>query len=100
MTDDRIGQAVYTDSFACRKVSVTGTGGIAATVFVTVQRGQVWMSIHPPFTWEAIMEPRKVDELMRTLALAQEDAKKMAMPRGKSASVEAKRPSGRSRAEL
>jgi hypothetical protein len=46
-------------------------------VVVTTRRGQVWMSIQPPFTWEAIMEPVLVDELIRTLALAAEDAKKM-----------------------
>lgn len=71
------GQTSYSDSFMLRRVSVTGTGGVVATVVVTAQRGQVWMSIQPPFTWEAIMEPGKVDELMRTLGLAREDAKKM-----------------------
>jgi hypothetical protein len=84
-TDNGTGPAIYIDPPVCRKVSVTGTGGVAATVFVTVQRGQVWMSIQPPFTWEAIMEPGKVDELMRTLELAREDVKRMAMARGKSA---------------
>lgn len=74
--DSPAGQAMYTDSFVRRKVSVKGTGGVAATVVVTAQRGQVWVSIQPPFTWEAIMEPGKVDELMRTLGLAREDAKK------------------------
>lgn len=59
-----------------RKVSVKGIGGVAATVVVTVQRGQVWMSIHPPFAWEAIMEPEKVDELIHTLAVATNSAKK------------------------
>jgi hypothetical protein len=61
-----------------RKVSVKGSGGVAATIVVTVQQGQVWMSIQPPFTWGAIMEPRNVDELIRTLALAAEGAKKIA----------------------
>lgn len=60
-----------------RKVSVKGSGGVSATVVVTVQQGKVWVSITPPFTWEAIMEPAKVDELMRLLGLAQEDAKRM-----------------------
>ena len=71
------GQAVCTDSFVLHRVSVTGTGGVAATIFVTAQRGQVWMSIQPPFTWEAIMVPGKVDELIRTLGLAREAAKRM-----------------------
>ncbi|MGH3799926.1 MAG: hypothetical protein ACRDTD_07320 [Pseudonocardiaceae bacterium] len=35
------------------------------------------MSIQPPFTWEAIMEPGKVDELIHTLVLAREGAKRM-----------------------
>ncbi len=34
------------------------------------------MSIQPPFTWGAIMEPWKVEELIRTLILAAESAKK------------------------
>ncbi len=34
------------------------------------------MSIQPPFTWEAIMEPWKVDELIQTLAQAAEGARK------------------------
>jgi len=46
-------------------------------VVVIVQRGKVWMSIQPPFTWDASMEPGMVEELIRTLALAAEDAKKM-----------------------
>lgn len=71
------GQAVYIGSVVHRKVSVKGSGGVAATVVVTMQQGQVWMSIQPPFTWEAIMEPEKVDELIRTLALATDGARKM-----------------------
>lgn len=65
-----------------RRVSVKGSCGVSATVVVTVQQGQVWMSIQPPFTWETIMEPRHVDELIRTLALAVEGAKKMAAQQG------------------
>ncbi|MGH3511332.1 MAG: hypothetical protein ACRDQI_13370 [Pseudonocardiaceae bacterium] len=57
-----------------RTVSVKGTGGITATVVVTLQRGTVWLSIHPPFTWDAIMGPEKVDELIRTLVPAREAA--------------------------
>jgi|GEM_PF-2813272 len=60
-----------------RKVTVNGSGGVVATVVVTARRGKVWMSIQPPFTWDAIMEPGMVEELIRTLALAAEDAKKM-----------------------
>lgn len=70
-------QAMYTNSFVRRTVSVEGSGGLAATVVVIAQRGRVWVSIQPRFTWEAIMEPGKVDELIHTLGLAREDAKKM-----------------------
>jgi hypothetical protein len=35
----------------------------------------VWLSIVPPFTWEAIMEPGKVDELIHVLGLAREEAR-------------------------
>lgn len=70
-----------------RRVSVAGSGGVSATVVVVARRGQVWVSIMPPFTWEAILEPIKVDELIRTLELAQEDAKKMTRASEKRASV-------------
>lgn len=50
---------------------------LAATVVVTAQQGQVWISIQPPFTWDAIMEPQQVDELIRALAAATNIAKKM-----------------------
>lgn len=75
------GQTTYAGSVIHRKLSVKGSGGVSATVVVTVQQGKVWLSIVPPFTWDAIMEPVKVDELIRTLGLAREDAKRMA--RGK-----------------
>jgi hypothetical protein len=61
-----------------RVVAVAGSGGIAATVIVTVRRGFVWMSIMPPFTWEAILDPGKVDELVGTLTLAGKDARDQA----------------------
>lgn len=69
--EDQVLRAVY------RKVSVKGGGGVSATVVVTVRQGKVWVSIRSPFTGEAIMEPVKVDELIHTLGLAREDAKKM-----------------------
>ncbi len=50
--------------------------GVAATVVIRVVRGMVWMSISPPFTWEAIMEPGKVEEVIRTLELARKEAEK------------------------
>ncbi|MGH3692459.1 MAG: hypothetical protein ACRDRX_00370 [Pseudonocardiaceae bacterium] len=54
---------------------------MVATVVVIAQRGQVWVSITPPFTWEAIMDPGKVDEVIHVLTLAREDAKKMTKAR-------------------
>lgn len=74
------GQARYTgaESLVHRKVSVKGSGGVSAALVITVQQGQVWMSIQRPFTWEAIMEPSKVEELIRTLMLTADAAKKMA----------------------
>jgi hypothetical protein len=64
-----------------RKVAVKGREHVAATVVVTVVQGDVWMSISPPFTWEAILEPGKVDELISVLAVARDDAKTMAAAR-------------------
>ncbi len=78
-------QAKYSHTGLPRRVSVKGTEGANATVVVTVVQGKVWMSISPPFTWEAIMEPLKVDELMHVLELAREDAKKMAAARSERA---------------
>lgn len=60
-----------------RKISVIGTGGISATIILTAQQGAVWMSIQPPFTWEAIIEPKKIDELIGTLTQAKEEAKRL-----------------------
>jgi hypothetical protein len=60
-----------------RKVTVKGSGGVVATVVVTARCGKVRMSIQPPFTWDAIMEPGMVEALIRTLVVAAEDAKTM-----------------------
>ncbi len=58
-----------------RRVRVTGMQGVEVTVVVTVVQGTVWMAISPPFTWEAIMEPGKVDEVLSVLELARDEAK-------------------------
>jgi hypothetical protein len=50
-----------------RRIAVTGMQGVAATVVVTVVQNKVWLSIQPPFTWEAIMEPAKVDDVIHAL---------------------------------
>lgn len=55
-----------------------GSGGEDATVIVAVHRNTVWLSIQPPFTWDAIMEPGHVDELMRVLGAARDEAERMA----------------------
>ena len=52
---------------------------VVVTVVVTVYRGDVWMSIVPPFTWEAIMEPAKVDELIQVLGSARQEARRPAV---------------------
>jgi hypothetical protein len=62
---------------------VKGSGGVTATVVVVTQRGYARVSIEPPFTWEAIMNPVKIDELIHMLELAREDAKKMAAARSR-----------------
>jgi hypothetical protein len=56
------------------QVSVKGREGVAATVVVTTYPGYVWMSIVPPFTWEAIMDPGHVDQLIHALGLAREES--------------------------
>lgn len=59
---------------APREVAARASGGIRATVVVTVQQGAVLMSIVPPFTWEAIMAPETVDELIGALTQARNEA--------------------------
>jgi len=64
-----------------RRVHVKGMQGVDATVVVTVVRDRVWLSISPPFTWEAIMAPEKVNEVISILTLAREEASKVATAR-------------------
>jgi hypothetical protein len=64
-----------------RRVLGKGMQGVDVAVVVRAVQGTVWVSISPPFTWEAIMEPRKVDEMIHVLELAREEAKKMAAVR-------------------
>jgi hypothetical protein len=59
--------------------------GVNAAVVVTVVRDKVWLSISPPLTWEAIMEPGKVDEVISLLELARNEAIKAAITRKGSA---------------
>jgi hypothetical protein len=69
-----------TTSVPCR-VFVKGLQGVDVTLVVTVVQGTVWLSISPPFTWEAIMQPVKVDELVHVLELARDEAKKTPVAR-------------------
>lgn len=49
---------------------------MSATVVVAVNRGGVWVSIDPPFTFEAILEPVHVDKLIGILAEAAKEAQR------------------------
>ena len=70
-----------------RRVRVKGMQGVDATVVVTVVRDTVWLSISPPFTWEAIMKPGRVDEVISILELARDEANKVATARNRSATT-------------
>lgn len=58
-----------------RRVRVMASGGDTATVIVRVMHGYVWLSISPPFTWEAIMTPETVDDVVKVLELARDEAR-------------------------
>jgi hypothetical protein len=75
---------------APRRVRVKGMQGVDVTVVVAVAQGTVSLSVSPPFTWEAIMEPGKVDELMHVLELARDEAKQRAAARREHASLAGK----------
>jgi hypothetical protein len=61
-----------------RRVALKGMQGVDATVVVIVVQDTVWMSISPTFTWEAIMEPENVDQVISILELARNEAKNVA----------------------
>lgn len=65
-----------------RRVCVKACQGEVAVVVVKVVRGTVWLSISPPFAWEAILEPENVDEVISVLELARDEARQMAAARG------------------
>lgn len=73
----------YTGTGVPRRILVKGSGNVPATVVVTARQGRVWMSVIPPFTWDAIMEPEKIDELMHVLRLTQEEARTMTFVGGR-----------------
>lgn len=60
-----------------RRVRVKASGGETATVVVRVVQGCVWLSVSPPFTWEAVMTPGIVDEVVGVLEVAKEEAEQM-----------------------
>ncbi|MDQ2883101.1 MAG: hypothetical protein M3Y48_18470, partial [Actinomycetota bacterium] len=57
---------------------------------VTVVQDTVWLSISPLFTWEAILEPGKVDEVISMLELARDEATKVVATRKGSACRDSK----------
>lgn len=61
-----------------RRVRVQGRAGVETTVVVTTVRDNVWLSISPPLTWEAIMTTGTVDGVISTLELARDEAMKAA----------------------
>lgn len=78
------GQAVYVGPDIYRRVAVKGMEGVSATIVVTVRRGKVWVSIQPPFTSETILDPEKVDAVIRTLTQARDDARRTSSIRSRS----------------
>ncbi|MGH3802797.1 MAG: hypothetical protein ACRDTD_22260, partial [Pseudonocardiaceae bacterium] len=68
-----------------RRVRVKGMQRVDVTVVVTVVHDTVWLSISPPFTWEAIMGPGRADDVIPMLELARDEAKKVATARNGSA---------------
>ncbi len=66
-----------------RRVRVTDVQGVEVTVVVRVVQDTVWMSISPPFTWEAIMEPGKVDEVVSVLEIVRDEARTATAPGGR-----------------
>ena len=63
----------WLDTFR-EKLAVRGRQGMKVTVIVTVYRGTVWISIDPPFTSEAILEPEHVANLIDMLTQAVKEA--------------------------
>jgi hypothetical protein len=60
-----------------RRVSVRSTSGEPARVVITVRRSWVFVFIDPHFVGDAVLDPEKVDEVIRALAQAREDAKRL-----------------------
>lgn len=71
------GQAVYVGSEIHRRISVRSSSKEPTTFVATVRQGKVWVSIVPLFIGEVILDPEKVDAVIRTLAQARDDARRM-----------------------
>lgn len=61
-----------------RRALVKGMQGMDVTVAATVVQNTVWLSISPPFSGEAIMQPGKVDQMIHALEPARDEATNMA----------------------
>lgn len=59
------------------RVRVRASGGEIAIVVVRMVQGYVWVSVSPPFTWEAIMTVGMIDEVVGVLQVAREEAERM-----------------------
>jgi len=57
-----------------KKLAVRGRQGMKVTVIVSVYRGTVWVSIDPPFSFDAILEPEHVASLIDLLTQAVKEA--------------------------
>jgi hypothetical protein len=66
-----VGQAVQVGSDIFRRVPVKGRGGAKATAEVVVRQGKVWVSVVPYFVGYAILEPERVDAVIRVLAFGE-----------------------------
>ncbi len=71
------GQAVYIGSEIHRRISVHSSSGESAAITAIARQGKVWVSVVPHFVGEAILDPEKVDAVIRTLAQARDDARRM-----------------------
>jgi hypothetical protein len=59
-----------------RRIAVKGMQGTDVNIIVTVVQGTVWLSISPPYVWEAILQPSNVDNVIHALELARDEATK------------------------
>ncbi|MGH3796478.1 MAG: hypothetical protein ACRDSP_16495 [Pseudonocardiaceae bacterium] len=58
-----------------RALTVKSRHGMNVIIVTMVYRGMVLITIDPPFTTDAILDPAHVDNLIATLTLANEEAR-------------------------